>query len=74
MNRTELMTAAQKAILENQHNPAVPALIQIWNNQPLPDYFPIPYEYLGFRLNKSTGEKQHVYALDARKVLQQCQK
>lgn len=74
MNRQELETAAQKAILENQHNPVAPAKIQIWNDRQLPEYFLIAYEYLGHRLNKSTGKKQHVYVLDAREVLQQCQK
>lgn len=46
MNCTELMTAAQKAILENAHNPAAPAVVQIWQNQKLTS-FPIAYQYLG---------------------------
>lgn len=74
MNRTELMTAAQKAILENAQNPTAPAIVQIWNDHKLPVSFPIACEYLGRQLNQSTGKKQHVYNLDAREVLQQCQK
>lgn len=46
MERNELVTAAQKAILENQHNPAAPAVVQIWNNQKLPDIFLIAHECL----------------------------
>lgn len=75
MNRQELITAAQKAILENAHNPAAPAVVQIWQNQKIQfDKFPITCEYLGFQMNHSTGQRQHVYNLDAREVLQQCQK
>lgn len=73
MNRQELMTAAQKAILENQHNPAAPAVVQIWQNQKLTS-FPITYQYLGRQKNQSTGQMQHVYNLDAREVLRQCEK
>ena len=73
MKREELMLAAQKAILENAHNPAASAKMQIWNNQKLPDNFPIDYKYLGHRLNKSIGKKQHVYVLDAKEVLKQCE-
>jgi hypothetical protein len=71
MTREELMTAAQKAILENAHNPAAPAVVQIWQNQKLAK-FAIAYEYLGRRLNRSTGRMQHVYNLDAREILKQC--
>jgi hypothetical protein len=70
--REELMTAAQKAILENAHNPDAPAVVQIWQNQKL-GKFPIAYRYLGHRLNQSTGRMQHVYNLDAREVLKECQ-
>lgn len=73
MNRTELMTVAQKAILENQHNPAAPAVVQIWQSKKLTS-FPMAYEYLGHQLNQATGQRQHVYNLDAREVLRQCQK
>ena len=73
MNRQELETAAQKAILENAHNPAAPAVVQIWQNQKIQfDKFPIACEYLGQQCNQTTGQMQHVYNLDAREVLQQC--
>ena len=73
MKRKKLMLAAQKAILENAHNPAAPALMQIWQTQKLDSRFPIAYEYLGYCLNQSTGQMQHVYNLDARAVLKLCE-
>jgi hypothetical protein len=74
MTREELITAAQKAILENAHNPAVPAVVQIWQNRELDDQFPMTYKYLGYRLNHSTGKREHIYNLDAREVLKLCEK
>lgn len=73
MKKQELITAAQKAILENAHNPAAPAVMQIWNDKKLPDIFPIAHEYLGYRLNQSTRKMQHVYAVNARQVLEHCE-
>jgi hypothetical protein len=35
MNRQELETAAQKAILENQHNLTAPVVVQIWKTRKL---------------------------------------
>jgi uncharacterized protein Usg len=74
MKREELMLTAQKAIVENAHNPAAPAVVQIWQTQKLDGRFPIVYEYLGYRLNQATGQMQHVYNLDARLVLKLCQR
>ena len=73
MKREELMIIAQKKILENIHNPAAPAVVQIWQSEKLSS-FPIPFEYLGLRRNRLTNEMQHVYNLDARQVLKECEK
>lgn len=73
MKREELLLAARKAILENAHNSAVPAVVQVWQNQKLPDTFPMSYEYLGRRLNQLTRKMQHVYNLDAHKLLKLCE-
>ncbi|MGL5879817.1 MAG: hypothetical protein ACRC2V_18835 [Xenococcaceae cyanobacterium] len=73
MKREELILVAQKKILENAHNPAAPAVVQIWQDNALPTSFPIAVEYLGLRVNHSTGTMQHVYNLDAREVLKNCE-
>lgn len=73
MKREELIADCQKKILEHQLNPMVPAKIQVWNDEKLPDNFPVTYEYLGHRLNQSTQNMQHVYLLDAREVLAHCE-
>ena len=73
MKREELMIAALKGILENTHNPDIPAVVQIWQDEKLSS-FPIPFEYIGLRRNRLTGEMQHVYNLDAREVLEECEK
>ena len=73
MKREELMAIAQQKILENTYNPASPAVVQIWQSEKLSN-FPIAFQYLGLRRNLSTGEMQYVYNLDAREVLEECEK
>ena len=73
MKREELMLVAQKKILENTHNPEALVVLQIWQSEKLSS-FPIPFEYVGLRRNRSTGIMQYVYNLNAREVLEECEK